>query len=104
MTEWDVPLELKSELFVFSVRRFVLCANEDVVEEEEVSQLPLAFGQFDDERVFDQMSLRTFQMGKHAVGVLNIVLVDEVLRRLERLVQCRKVLTVIGSVFDQVLK
>jgi hypothetical protein len=50
------------------------------------------------------MSLRTFQMGKHAVGVLNIVLVDEVLSRLERLVQCRKVLTVIGGVFDQVLK
>ena len=103
MAKRDVPLELKGELLVLSIRRFVLCADENVVEEEEVPELPLALGQLDDERVLDEMSLRSFEVGKHALRVLDVVLVDEVLRGLERLVQCGEVLAVFRGVLDQVL-
>ena len=103
MTERDVPLELESEFFVLS-RSFVLCADENVVEEEEMPEFSLTFGQLDNERVLDEMSLRSFKLRKQRVRVLDVVLVDKVLRRLVRLVQGSEVLAVFGSVFDQILE
>ena len=103
LAERDVPLQLEGELFVLA-GRLVLGADEDVVEEEQVAQLPLALGQLDDERVLDEMPLRTVELREDCLGVLHVVLVHEVLRRVERLRQRRKVLAVVGRVLDQVLR
>ena len=103
MTERDVPLELESKLFVLS-GSFVLCADENVVEEEEMPEFTLTLGQLDDEGVLDEMPLSSFELGKQRVRVLDVILVDKVLRRLIRLVQGSEVLAVFGRVFDQILK
>ena len=58
VTEWNVPLELKCELFVSAAGALlVLGANEDVVEEEQVAELPVSLAQLHDERILDQVTL-----------------------------------------------
>jgi hypothetical protein len=103
MTERDVPLELESKLFVLP-GSFVLCADEYVIEEEKMPEFTLTFGQLDNEGVLDEMSLGSFELRKQRFRVLDVVLVDKVLRRLIRLIQGCEVLAVFGSVFDQILK
>ena len=98
MAKRDVPLELERKLFILA-GSLVLRAHEHVVEEEEVPQLPLTLGQLDDERVFDEMSLRSFEMGKQGLGVLHVVFVHKVLRGLKRFVQGTKILTLLRRVF-----
>ena len=58
VTEWNVPLELKCELLVSTAGALlVLGADEDVVEEEQVPELPVSLAQLHDERVLDQVTL-----------------------------------------------
>ena len=103
MAERDVPLELEGELFILA-GRLVLGADEDVVKEEQVPQLPLSLRQLDDERVLDEMSLRSVQLREDGLRVLHVVLVHEVLRRVEGLRQRGEVLAIVRRVLNQVLR
>ena len=103
MAQRDIPLELERKFFVLS-RSFVLGTHEDIVEQEKVPQLSAPFRDLDDKRVFHQMALMAFLMGKQLALMLHVVLVQERLNRLESLIQRFVIGMILGSVLDEVLE
>ena len=64
----------------------------------------LTLRQLDNEGVLDEVSLGPIQLWENGLGVLDVVLVHEVLRRVKRVVQRREVFAVVRRVLDQVLE
>ena len=88
--QWNVPLEQEGELLPFA-RRFVLCAHQDVVEEEEVPQLPMPVHQLHDEGVLHQVSLGPLLVREQLAGVSHVVFGQKSLHLTQCLGQCQTV-------------
>ena len=103
LAKWDVPLQLERELLPLA-GRLVLGADQHIVEQEEVPQLPRALGQLHSEGVLDEVPLRTLLMRIQLSSVLHVVIVEEGLDHVERLCEGCSVRVVGRGVLDQVLQ
>ena len=103
LAERDVPLELERELFSLA-GCLVLGADQHVVEEEEVAQLPGALGELHGEGILDQVPLLTFLVRVQLPPVLHVVLVEERLDHVKRLREGGTVRMIRRGVLDQVLQ
>ena len=69
-----------------------------------MTKFSLTLRQLDNEGVLDEVSLGPIQLWENGLGVLDVVLVHEVLRRVKRVVQRGEVFAVVRRVLDQVLR
>ena len=79
LRQGDVPLQLERELLA-SARGFVFSADENIIEQEEVTQLPISIRQLHREGVLDEMSLVPLPTVRVKLSpVLQVVVVEKVL-------------------------